>query len=124
MSTYEVVLGLQSTADWASDDYIPGNWREMILRLWPNGDAPLTAMLSKLPGEPTDNYVFHWFTDGLPTQGGDITDVYTDATLASAYTEGNGVAGELVYIKMAEAVAKEIRPGHIVMLRDKSMDAA
>ena len=124
MSTYEVVLGLQSTADWASDDYIPGNWREMILRLWPNGDAPLTAMLAKLPSETTDNYIFHWFTEGLPTQGGDITDVYLDSALSSTYTEGNGIAGELVYIKMAEAVASEIRPGHIVMLRDKSQDAA
>lgn len=121
---YEVVLGLQSTADWASADYIPGSWREMILRLWPNGEAPLTAMMSKLPSEPVDNYLFHWFSEGLPAQGGSITDIYTDTALSNAYTETAGALGEIVYIKMAEAVAKEIRPGHMVMLRDASDESA
>jgi hypothetical protein len=124
MADYSVVLGLQSTADWSDSNYIPGDYREAILRWYPNGEAPLTAMLSKLPSEVTDHYRFDWWTEGLPTQGAAITEVYHDALLATAYTETDGAAGDTVYAKMAEASAKEFRAGHEVMLRDNSVPGA
>jgi hypothetical protein len=125
MSDYSVVLGLQSTADWSDSNYIPGDYREAILRWYPNGEAPLTAMLSKLPSEVTDHYRFDWWTEGLPTQGAAITELYHDALLATAYTEGDGSAGDVVYAKFAtEAVTKEFRAGHQVMLRDNSIPGA
>lgn len=120
MAEYNVVLGLQSTADWSDPNYIPGDWREAILRYYPNGDAPLTAMLSKLPSEVTDHYRYDWWTEGLPAQGGAITDIYSDVTLGSAYVEGSGITGDVLYVKCAEAVAKEIRARHTVVLRDAS----
>lgn len=121
MSDYNVVLGLQSTADWSDPNYIPGDWRETILRFFPNGEAPLTAMLSKLPSEQTDDYQFNWWTEGLPTQAGAVTDVYTDAAMSAAYAEGDGAAGDVLYAKCAAAVAKEIRKGHTVQLQDQNV---
>jgi hypothetical protein len=43
-------LGMRGTGDWATDER-PKSWREAILMLYPNGDAPLTAILSKMGEE-------------------------------------------------------------------------
>ena len=112
-----VVLGLQSTADWSDANYIPGDWREAIMRFWPNGDAPLTAMLAKLPSEVADDYIFNWWTEGLPAQSADLTGVYTDAAMATAYVAASGAAGDVLYLKCSAAHAKEFRGGHTVNLR-------
>jgi Family of unknown function (DUF5309) len=109
-------LGMRGTGDWATDER-PKNWRQGILYLYPNGMAPLTALLSKMSEESTDDPEFNWWTKVLADQGGAVTLVYTDAGLSSAYTSG-GTAGQTVYVKMAEAVASEIRVGHQVLLRD------
>lgn len=110
-------LGMRGTGDWATDQR-PKNWREMILFLYPNGDAPLTALLAKMKEERTDDPEFNWWTKGLPTQGGTVTNVYTDV-LSTAYTTG-GVAGDLLYVNAAAAVIKELRIGHQVLLRNSS----
>jgi len=108
-------LGMRGTGDWGTNDR-PQNWRQGILYEYPNGKAPLTAIQSMLSSEPTDDPKFHWFTKALPTQAGAITDIYTDVALATAYSSG-GVAGDLLYVKMAEALSEEIREGHEVLLR-------
>lgn len=110
--------GMRGTGDWATDQR-PKNWRETIFYLYPNGAAPLTAMLSKMKSEKVDDPEFNWWTKTLPSQGGAVTGVYTDAALSSAYTSG-GVAGSILYIKMALALSKEFRVGHQVLLRDAS----
>jgi hypothetical protein len=112
------VLGIRGTGDWATDQR-PKNWREGILYLYPNGSAPLTALLAKLKSESTDDPEFNWWTKTLPLQGGAVSGVYTDASMTTAYVSG-GVAGSVLYVKLAEAVAKEIRTGHQVLLRYES----
>jgi hypothetical protein len=62
---------------------------------------------------------FNWWTKSLPNQGGAITATYTDVLMATLYVSG-GVAGDVLYVKVAEAVADEIRIGHQVVLRDAS----
>jgi hypothetical protein len=123
---YNVVLGLQSTADWSDPNYIPGDWREAILRFFPNGDAPLTAMLAKLPSEKTDDVVFNWWTEGLADQHTNITSVYTDAAMTMAYTAGSAAKGDVLYLKCPAAEStgnpgtagiREFRPGHTINLR-------
>ena len=47
-------LGMRGSGDWATDQR-PYNWREMILRSYPNGTAPLTAMMSMFSSEKTDD---------------------------------------------------------------------
>ena len=111
-------LGMRGTGDWVTDQR-PKNWREGILYLYPNGTAPLTAILSKMKSESTDDPEFNWWTKVLPTQSGAVTNIFTDALLASAYTTG-GVAGDQLFVNVTEAVADQFRVGHQVLLRDAS----
>lgn len=111
-------LGMRGTGDWVTDQR-PKNFREMMLFLYPNGQLPLTAMLSKMKNEAVDDPEFNWWTKNLPTQRATITGVYTDAAMAVAYVSG-GVAGSILYMKMSEADSEHFRVGHQVLLRDAS----
>ena len=52
--------GLRGTGDWATDER-PKNFREMILWRSPNGQAPLTALLSKMASEKVDDPEYNWW---------------------------------------------------------------
>ena len=47
-------LGMRGNGDWTADQR-PKNWRQKVLQLYPNGDAPLTAILSMMKNESTDD---------------------------------------------------------------------
>lgn len=111
-------LGMRGNGDWVADQR-PKNWREQILYLYPNGMTPLTAILSMMGSESTDDPEFNWWTQTFSTSRGTITGRYTDAALATAYTSG-GVAGDTLFIKMSAADAGLFRDGHQVLLRDAS----
>jgi hypothetical protein len=108
-------LGMRGTGDWATDQR-PLNWRDSILYMYPNGDAPLTAIMAKMKSEKTDDPQYHWWTKGLPTQRATVTGIYTDAALSSAYTTG-GVVGTVLYVKMSAADATHFRTGHQAIMR-------
>ena len=109
-------MGMRGTDDWVANQR-PENWREQILYLYPNGQAPLTAMLSMLASESTDDPHFHWWTENVGSVGGDIDNIYTSADLAVAYV-GGGVTGLALYVVVALALAQQIRAGHQLLLRD------
>lgn len=111
-------LGMRGTGDWATDQR-PTNYRESILFLYPNGSMPLTAIMSKMKSEKTDDPQFSWWTKTLPTQAGTVTGVYTDVALSSAYTSG-AVAGSVLYLKMSATDVVHFRAGHSVLMRDAS----
>jgi hypothetical protein len=111
-------LGMRGTGDWASTQRTE-SWREMILRLYPNGDAPLTAIMSMMASEATTDPHFHWFTETFGTIAGAVSGVYTDAACATAYVSG-GTAGAYLYIKVAQAMFEGVVPGHQILLRDQS----
>ena len=111
-------LGMRGTGDWVTDQR-PKNWREGILYLYPNGTASLTAILSKMKSESTDDPEFNWWTKTLPTQRATLTGKYTNILLSTAYVSG-GVAGDTIYGKMTEAHADQFRVGHQVLFRDAS----
>ena len=111
-------LGMRGTGDWVTDQR-PKSFRETILYLYPNGMAPLTALASKIKSSQVDDPEFNWWTKNLASQGGAVTNVYTDSALVDVYVSG-GVSGDTVYVKVALAVAQEIRAGHQVLLRDAS----
>lgn len=50
-------LGMRGNGDWVTDQR-PKNWRETILFLYPNGSMPLTAIMSKMKSEKTDDPQF------------------------------------------------------------------
>jgi len=111
-------LGMRGTGDWVTNQR-PENWRQQILYLYPNGDAPLTAMLSMMGNESTDDPHYHWWTQNVGSVGGDIAGIFTIADLSVPYVTG-GVAGDTLYITVAAALANQIRAGHQLLLRDAS----
>ena len=111
-------LGMRGTNDWVANQ-IPENWREQILYLYPNGMAPLTAILSMLSSSSVDAPRFHWWTQEQTTVGGAVAGVFTLPDLSVAYVAG-GVAGDVLYIQITTVLANRIRKGHQILLRDAS----
>ena len=112
-------LGMRGTGNWATDQR-PKNWREMILYLYPNGSAPLTAVLSKLSEESTTDPEFNWWTKTLPTQKATLTDFAPQSDGETGTVAAGVAAGTVVYGKCSEADADQFRTGHQVLLRDAS----
>lgn len=111
-------LGMRGTGDWIANAR-PESWRELVLYLFPNGQAPLTAIMSKMGSEKLSDPRFHWFEERLPDQYADITSVWTDAALTIPY---NGAvvaasAGDVLYFQMSQAHVEKFRAGHQVLLR-------
>jgi len=111
-------LGMRGTGDWVTDQR-PMNWREQILYLYPNGMAPLTAILSMMGSEKVDDPQFHWWTQEQTAVGGAVAGIYTLPDLSAAYATG-GVAGDVLYAQITTVLANRIREGHQILLRDAS----
>lgn len=58
------IAGLRGTGDFSTDER-PKNFREMILWLNANGRSPLTALMSKMKSESTDDPEFSWWEETL-----------------------------------------------------------
>ena len=111
-------LGMRGTGDWVGDQR-PKNWREQILYLYPNGQAPLTAIMSMMSSEKVDDPQYHWWTQEQSAVAGAVENVYTLPDLSAAYVSG-GVAGDTVYIQITTLLANRMREGHQILLRDAS----
>jgi hypothetical protein len=111
-------LGMRGTGDWVTDQR-PMNWRQNILYLYPNGMAPLTAVMSMMGSKKVDDPQFHWWTQNMGSVSGTITGVFTTPDLVTAYVSG-GVAGDVLYITVSATDAARIRAGHQLLLRDAS----
>jgi len=102
------VAGLRGTGDWGTDER-PKNFREMILWRRPNGQAPLTALLSKTKSQKTDDPEFAWWEEELNalrvtvnfTTGFSTTD--TSITITSGGLDL--VAGDVLLIEKAITTA-------------------
>lgn len=120
----QAFLNMRASDSHADATFRPKNWREKLLRLYPNGSVSLTALTALMPsrglGAEADPQ-FYWFNKNLPGQAAAVTAIYTNAALSSAYTSG-GVAGDILWIVATEddSGASEFRPGHQVLLRDTS----
>ena len=111
-------LGMRGDGDWVTGQR-PLNWREQILYLYPNGSAPLTAIMSMLSSQKVDDPEFNWWTQEQSAVGGAVSNVYTDADLGTAYTSG-GSEGDVLYVVITTVLGNRIRPGHQILLRDAS----
>ena len=112
-------LGMRATNDFTVDGQRPKNWRETLLRLYPNGKAPLTALTALMKTESTDDPEYNWFCKVLPTQAGTLTGMYTNAGLTTE-VNATGTAGTTYYAKLSELEAKQFMPSHTVLLRSES----
>lgn len=111
-------LGMRGTGDWVTNQR-PLNWRQQVLKLYPNGMAPLTAIMSMMGSESTDDPQFNWWTQTQTSVQGAVAGVFTVADLSAAYA-GGGVAGDTVFVSVTTALANRIRAGHQILLRDES----
>ncbi len=116
--------GMRGTGDWVTDQR-PFHWRKDMLRIWPQGDMPLTAITANMRSIVVDDPKFNRWTKVLPSQAADLTNngVYTDVSGAvgawTAYVlNSSGVVGDTVYCNMVEADAKQFRIRHLAMMRD------
>lgn len=99
------IAGLRGTGDWGTDER-PKNFRESILWLDPNGQAPLTAMLGKMKDESTDDPEFAWWEESL-----NQVRVQSDATGLSSSSTALGltsggfdlVPGDLLLVEKADS---------------------
>lgn len=100
-------LGLRGTGAFSttgspgSSDQRPKNWREMMLMLFPNGEMPLTALLSKLATQGTDDPEYNWWEKGLPSQ----------RTLINF---GAGYAAGITAMEVLDATM--FKKGHVVLV--------
>lgn len=113
------IQGLRGSASFGADASLarrPENWREMILMLYPNGQAPLTALTALMGSEATTDPIFHWFEKEMPNQVVTVTGVYSDA-LSTAWTAAQKTQGSDVWIKMSAADVANFKLGHIITVR-------
>lgn len=112
-------LGMRGNGDWVTGQR-PLNWRQKILKLYPNGQAPLTAMLSMMGSSRVDDPEFNWWTQVQTSVDGDVAGIYTVADLSAAYA-GGGVAGTTVFVHVTDSsIFNRVRQGHVILLRDAS----
>ena len=109
-------LGMRGNGNWVADQR-PKNWRETMLYLYPNGDMPLTAILSMMGSEKVNDPEFNWWCKSLPGQAGAVSSVYLTPDFKTPYTTG-GAVGDVVYAKCTAIVQSEFRVGHEVLLRN------
>lgn len=112
-------LGMRATNDFTVDGQRPKNWRETLLRLYPNGKAPLTALTALMKTESTDDPEFNWFAKVLPSQAGTLTGMYTDAALTTDVA-APGTAGTTYYAKLSELEARQFMHSHTILLRSET----
>lgn len=112
-------FGMKGTGDWATDER-PKNFRQGILKIFPNGSTPMTAINSKGSSRRVDDPEFSYFSKDLALQGGALSGsgVYLDAQLTTAVTAATA-NGVVVYAKVLTTIANHFRPGHtVVMVQD------
>lgn len=110
---------MRGSGDWV-DGQRPKNWRQKILKLYPNGQAPLTAMLSMMGSSRVDDPEYNWWTQEMSAVSGSVAGIYTTAALDAPYA-GGGVAGDTVFVHVTDSnVFNRIRQGHQILLRDAS----
>ena len=117
------IAGLRGTGDWGADER-PKNFREYILWRDPNGMAPLTALLSKMGSEATDDPEFSWWEEQQQ-----LVRVQSDAIGASATSTTLGlvsggldlVPGDLLLVEKADQTTYD---NEIVEVSSVSSDTA
>lgn len=114
-----IFAGLRATNDFTVDGQRPKNWRETILRLYPNGKMPLTALTSLMKSEMVDDPEYNWFVKIFKDQVAPVTGTYTGNTITTALTAAVN-AGDLVSVKMAAEHAAMFKTGHTVLFRNAS----
>ena len=103
------IAGLRGTGDWETDER-PKNFRETILWRQPNGQTPLTALLSKMSEESTSDPEYSNWEEQLDTVVVIETTGLASASGSTTLTASGGglynlVAGDLLLVDKTETSA-------------------
>ena len=106
------ILGMRGTGSFTAQER-PTNFREKILREYPDGPAPLMMLLGMLKSESTDDTKFNTFEQTLPDQVHTIDDPGTGTPGGNAQVDA---AADTVFILTTDeytAPTDFFKPGHI-----------
>lgn len=103
------ITGMRGTGDWGTGER-PTNFRETILWRQPNGMTPLTALLSRMDSESTDDPEFAWWEEQLGSIRVQETTGLAANTGSTALTcSGGGVSnlvpGDVMLVEKADQVS-------------------
>lgn len=115
------ILGLRSTGNFVADER-PKNWREMILRLYPNGAATLTAFLALLESESTDDPEYNWWEKDMPTREVAVNGAQTsgDTTIEITDADGSTVLTALLF-KKGDVLVNQTTKEHVRVTADQTI---
>lgn len=118
------VAGLRGTGDWGADER-PKNFRETILWLNPNGEAPFTALMSRMGSESVDDPEFNWWEEEqghVRVSINEPVDGLTNAETTFPVDAGalSLVTGDLLLVETAATGVGEI----VVVTADPTVDTS
>jgi hypothetical protein len=109
------LLGMIGSGSFQADER-PKNWLQGINLIFPNGDVPLTAILSMQPEKRVNDSEYNWFEKGLPIKEALVFGAETPhsgtVTAGADLTAGDAATGATVGILVADASIFE--PGDII----------
>jgi hypothetical protein len=114
----EAILGMRGTGSWGlSSNERPLNFREKILREYPNGPSPFLALLGMLKSEDVDDVKFTIFEQSFPDQihavnpSGQVTAQNDDGGAAN-----NNLTDQWIILDDADYTNPQyyFKPGHLV----------
>lgn len=114
------ILGIRGTGSFVTDER-PKNWREMILRLYPNGAATLTALLALLESESTDDPEYNWWEKGMPTREVAVNGVQTACDTVIEITDADGTTVlTTFFFKKGDVLVNQTTKEHVRVTADQS----
>lgn len=100
--------GMRGTGSYGTGER-PQNFREMILRMNPNGSAPLFALTSKSKDDPTDDPQFHWWEELDTICRLKVNGALDDNPATTTVVVDDGalqlIPGDILYVEPATEVA-------------------
>lgn len=105
------IAGMRGTGDWGTDER-PKSFRETILWRSPNGQAPLTALMSKMKSESVNDPEFSWWEEELNA-------LRLTMANGTAYTS----ADTSIVVSSNLQDAQDVIPGDLYMV-EKTLTAA
>ncbi len=113
----EIFMGLRASTDFLVEGQRPKVWREGILKQYPNGKAPLTALTALMKSERLTDPEFNWFQQELPDQAGEVAGIYSNAAGTTLNGDTNA-ADSILYVKISGTAGRHFAKHHVVLLRN------